>query len=76
MKLEFASAAGNNPARFFVGEQYMEKFTQYLKAKNVCVHNILSDLTDGDGDYFSLDVQMGIPPQDGNSLVSEFLKTI
>jgi len=75
MKLEFVPGI-EIPAHFIVAKKDIENFTQYLKSKNVCVHNIKHYLTDGDGDNFSLELQMAIPPEDGNQLVSTFQKKL
>jgi hypothetical protein len=71
MKIEFVSAA-KKPAFFIVSEQLRHAFINHLNRNKVCVHNIKPYLTDSDGENFSLEVQDGIPPQDGNQLVATF----
>ena len=71
MNSEFVPAA-ENPAQFIVAEQIMEAFIKHLNLNKVCVHNIKPCFTDSDGEYFSLEVQDGIPPQDGDQLVATF----
>jgi hypothetical protein len=71
MKIEFVSTA-TKPAFFIVSEQFTQAFINHLKCKNVYVHPPRHYLTDNGTEYFALEIQSGIPPQDGNQLVATF----
>lgn len=73
VELEFIANDGKRGSHFLVAEQILDAFTKFLKSKKVCVHSPKEFLTVSGVEHFSLQIQTEIPPQWGNSLVSEFL---
>ena len=76
VKLEFIANDGKRAAYFLVAEEVRNHFIKFLDSKKVdfvfgC--GVKPCLTDGGGNHFEFVIQAGIPPQDGNLLVSEFL---
>jgi hypothetical protein len=72
MKTTFVAETAGIPAHFIVNEQIMQAFINHLNGNGVIVQPPQRHLTDGDGENFSLELQSGIPPKNGNQLVAEF----
>jgi hypothetical protein len=71
MNPEFVPAAAK-PAFFIIAEQITEPFISHLNHNNVYVQPPRHYLTQSGVEFFALEVQSGIPPKNGNLLVSEF----
>ncbi len=75
VKLEFIASDASPAAYFLVSQEIKDAFIAFLKTKNVSVGAPIEYLTVSGVEHFQVEIQSKIPPQDGNSLVSEFLAT-
>ena len=58
-------------AHFIIAEPQIQSFVNHLQRNAVLVQPAQHYLTDCGTEYFALEIQSGIPPQDGNQLVRQ-----